>query len=429
MLDVFAISHIPHPTSPQALSLRTAVFFALALAACAEPLTPRTGVPTLDDPGSGNFTDVSAGRDHSCALIADGSAYCWGSSEFGQLGVADDGTTCPRDDRKIPCRTGPIAVAGGLKFQKVSAGGVHTCGLTDNSRIFCWGSNLHGALGDPAVAQSFAPIPIFSTAIFMDVAAGGSHSCGLRTDGTLFCWGGNDFGQLGLGSTTTGSAAPVATSTTQRFASIAAGERRTCGRIPSGTTYCWGLTLVLQGTNETTVIRPQPQQVSPTTFFQSLTVGSNTTCGIALDNRAYCWELNPFGGIGDGSTTGAPAPRLVGSTRSFVAISSGSTQTCAIADDAIAYCWGGGDFGQLGVSPTVLVIRCGEAPDLISCSPTPIRVSGWRLFSRISAGQGDHVCALSLAGNIYCWGAGGLGQRGDGRTSRAEWSPVKIRPI
>lgn len=400
----------------------------LTLAACTEPFIPRVGVPTLDDAGADGFTAVSAGREHTCALAADGSAYCWGSNEFGQAGVADDGTTCPREDRQIPCRTQPIAVAGGMKFQKIRAGGAHTCGLGLDYGIYCWGDNVRGALGDPAVAQTFTPVRVISTALFMDLAVGGSHSCGLRTDGVLFCWGANDSGQLGIGSVG-GTAVPAATFTAQRFASVAAGERRTCARIADGTTYCWGVTFVLQGASASTVILTEPARVVQTAPFEALTVGKNTTCGISVDNRAYCWELNTFGSIGDGSTIGSPLPRAVNTDLGFVAISSGATQTCGIADDGSAYCWGGADFGQLGVSPSMLAGRCGAPATRIVCSKVPVRVSGWRVFSQITAGQGDHVCGLTISGNIYCWGAGRMGQRGDGRTSIGEWSPAKTRPI
>lgn len=398
--------------------------------ACYDPFTPRVGVPTLDDEGTDDFIAVSAGRDHTCALIADGTAYCWGSNEFGQLGVANDATTCLRDDRPIPCRRQPVAVAGGLKFQKISAGGLHTCALTLDYHIYCWGDNLHGALGAPGVTQSFAPVQVLSTALFMDLAAGGSHSCGLRTDGVLFCWGANESGQLGINSSGNGSAVPVSASTVQRFASVAAGKDRTCARIANGTSYCWGVTFILQGTSEITRLQLQPLRVAIDTLFESLTVGSRTTCGISLDKRAYCWESNLTGGMGDGRQGGSSLPRVVATNLPFVAISSGATQTCGIADNGRAYCWGGDTHGQLGVSPSTLSARCGESSaPTIPCSRIPLQVSGWRVFSQMSAGQGDHVCALTLTGNIYCWGAGSLGQRGDGRTTTAEWSPVRIRSI
>jgi alpha-tubulin suppressor-like RCC1 family protein len=58
----------------------------------------------------------------------------------------------------------------------------------------------------------------------------------------------------------------------------------------------------------------------------------------------------------------------------------------------------------------------------------PVRVSGRRPFTAISAGQGDHACALALSGSIYCWGAGGLGQRGDG-TTVSSWSPTRVLSV
>jgi alpha-tubulin suppressor-like RCC1 family protein len=59
----------------------------------------------------------------------------------------------------------------------------------------------------------------------------------------------------------------------------------------------------------------------------------------------------------------------------------------------------------------------------------PLRVAGRQIFSQISAGQGDHVCGVTLSGNIYCWGAGEMGQRGDGLSTSGEWAPGKTRPL
>lgn len=404
----------------------------LLIAACVEqPFVPRGGVPTLDDPEPGSYVAVSAGLEHTCALSDDGTAYCWGSNEFGQLGSAGD-TVCVREDRNIACRRRPHAVDGGVKFLKISAGGRHTCAIATTSRIYCWGDNLRGELGDPSVRNSTVPIPILSSAAFIDVAAGGQHSCGLRADGFAFCWGANEIGQLGINSSGLGSATPDSVRTNTRFASLAAGAQRSCARGGDGSVFCWGAFWVtsLSGTE---VTRPQvsPERVQPAPPFKSLTVGTNTTCGISRqgatseDNTAYCWEANPTGTLGDGTVVGSQIPRPVPDIR-FVAVSSGALQTCGIADTGFAYCWGADSFGQLGISSALLNRRCG--PARVPCSPIPVRVSGWRVFSSISAGQGHHACGLSLGGNIYCWGAGGMGQRGDGRTSSAEWSPVSTAP-
>jgi alpha-tubulin suppressor-like RCC1 family protein len=403
------------------------LLLAALFSGCAEPFIPRSGVPTLDDgsPVSDGFVTVSAGREHTCALKSDGAAYCWGSNEFGQLGAPEDGTTCSREDRPIACRLTPTSVQGNLKFTRISAGGAHTCAIATDGRVYCWGDNLRGALGDPGVRLMTAPNPVVSADAFVDLAAGGSHSCALRTDGVLMCWGANNDGQLGFSTVGNGSAIPLAVQTSQRFASVAAGSRRTCARVPDGTAFCWGATWVTrQDGIEVTRSQGNPFRTLQAPSFSMLAVGTNTTCGVAVDNQAYCWEANPAGGIGDGTNAGSTSPKAVAGGIDFVAISAGATHTCGIADTGLAYCWGDNTRGQLGVSPALIGGRCGGAA--VPCNRAPLQVSGWRIFSMITAGQGDHSCALTLTGNIYCWGAGGLGQRGDGRTTN-EWSPAKTR--
>jgi len=396
----------------------------VAISACEQPFTPRTGIATQDDPTTDAFVAVSAGREHTCGLTTDGSAFCWGSNEFGQLGAVSDDASCLREGRPIPCRRTPGAVAGNLKFQTIRAGGDHTCALALDYHVYCWGDNLFGEIGEPSVRSSASPIAPRSGDTFVDLALGGAHTCAIRTDGVVFCWGSNEAGQLGNGTVGTGAAVPTVIQSNQRFSSIAAGDNRTCARIADGSAFCWGSTWVARQ-QETEVLRPQsvPSRIqSP--VFKALSVGTSTTCGVALDNHGYCWEANPTGAFGDGTTIGSNAPRLVGGSLDLVSISTGTVQTCAIGDTGFAYCWGGNNLGQLGVSPAITTSRCGVA--LMACSKVPIRVSGWRLFAQIAAGQGNHVCGLTIGGSVYCWGAGALGQRGDGRTSN-EWSPTRVR--
>jgi alpha-tubulin suppressor-like RCC1 family protein len=409
------------------------VIAALGLAACVEqPLFPRVGVATLDDPQTGNYSAVSAGFEHTCALTSDGTAFCWGSNEYEQLGVAAD-TICLQDDRRIPCRLRPAPVSGGLKFLKISAGGRHTCGIATDGRTYCWGDNLEGGLGDPFVRSSPTPIPIVGTMSFREIAAGRQHTCGLRVDGFVFCWGANEFGQVG--NSTAGFAAPAPDSvrTNNRFASLVAGAQKTCARTGDGATFCWGETWFasLNG-DEFTRAQTTPLRVPNAPPFKSIAVGTHTTCGISTqtqtsaENASHCWESNTYGGIGDGSRIGNDDPQPVRGGHRFVAVASGAQHICAIADSGFAYCWGGGSLGQLGVSPFLLSSRCG--PTILECVTSPVRVSGQRLFSQVSAGQGSHTCGLTVNGNVYCWGAGKMGQRGDGKTTSGEWSPVQTAP-
>src|SRR5213075_2666578 len=166
------VTHTMRRPGRRAASRALIVLAALASAGCVDAVVPNAGVPTLDDAVADDFIAVSAGSQHTCALIRDGAAYCWGSNEAAQLGVVAD-TVCPRDDRPIPCEMTPVAVSGGLKFRQISAGGLHTCALTLDGHVYCWGDNLHGELGDPAVRASVAPIPIVSNDLFTAVASGG----------------------------------------------------------------------------------------------------------------------------------------------------------------------------------------------------------------------------------------------------------------
>jgi alpha-tubulin suppressor-like RCC1 family protein len=403
------------------------VAFALVLVSCVLDATrPRGGVPTLDDAGSDGFVAISVGREHSCGLRTDGSAWCWGSNEFSQLGVDDDGTTCARDGRGVPCQVRPVPVTGGLQFRAISAGAVHTCAVGVDDRVYCWGDNLRGAIGDPAIRRTHVPSPIVSTASFFDVAAGAQHSCALRGDGVAVCWGANDLGQVGVNSASAAFAAPATLTAQLRFASISARGERTCARTSAGVAWCWGSTWVNR-VGGVDIFRPQasPQRVESAEAFERISAGASTNCAIASDNRAWCWSANATGAIGDGSLAGSLEPRLVGTTLRFVSIATGAQQSCGIADTGLAWCWGGGEYGQLGVSAGFLRSHCGV--DLVPCALSPVRVSGWREYSNIAAGDGNHVCALTLGGNVYCWGAGDMGQRGDGRTSSGEWSPVKTR--
>jgi alpha-tubulin suppressor-like RCC1 family protein len=407
----------------KSLAVHTAVAALLVATGCEDPITPGAGTPTLDDPIAGSVAAVSVGGEHSCAITTSGDAYCWGSNEFGQLGVAIGTHNCARLDRHVPCEALPQLVAGGLKFQKIAAGGAHTCGLLTDGRIFCWGDNSQGQIGDPAVPFAVAPRAVVTASLFSDVVAGDSHACGLRTDGVAACWGANDMGQLGVGNGGIGSATPVNANTNQRFASISAGAKRTCARTSTGIPFCWGSHWVARSINGIEVTRSQstPVQTFLSPAFRQVSVGGEVTCGLTLNGAAYCWEANPNGAMGDGSRVGSTSPVLVDAPLRFSSISAGSVETCAVADTGEPYCWGLGESGQLGVSRTTLTGRCNGLP----CALSPNRTHGWRGYSSIAAGVGQHACGLTLGGSVYCWGAGSMGQRGDG-TEGTQWSATRV---
>lgn len=392
-----------------------------AFAACTEATAPAGRFPVLTDDGHGDWASVSAGGNHTCALKVDGTAYCWGSNSDGQLGTVASDTTCGKGNNLYPCTLVPRRVDTQLTFLSISAGMSHTCAISADRQAYCWGNNDNGQVADFA---SSGPVLVHvpGTLPYAQISAGATHTCAIRSDGALFCWGANDRGQLGNSSATGGTVrvflgAPVA--------SVSAGQQRTCARTTSGIVACWGATwFARQNGLEMTRAVFSPASVPAASVMSSITVGSFTTCGTDFQARAYCWEANPRGELGDGTQDGALVPHPVAGGLSFVQLSAGIVQTCGIATTGAGYCWGDDTFGQLGVHPSVLVERCG-AQDL-PCATQPIAVTGLQKFVDLSTGFGSHTCGVTTNGNLYCWGLGVSGQRGDGSEFGGIATPIRV---
>lgn len=152
--------------------------------------------------GLSSVTSISAGAWNSCALIGDGSARCWGNNDWGQLG---SGVT---DSQGRPLSTNRPVVVRGLDRAIALAGGAsHTCALMADRSARCWGSDGVGQAGDGAGSPQderslFGPVVVADVAGGRAIATGGNHSCALIGAGTISCWGHNLYGQIGDGTTT-----------------------------------------------------------------------------------------------------------------------------------------------------------------------------------------------------------------------------------
>src|SRR5262249_8686444 len=147
---------------------------------------------------------ISAGNNHTCARIADGTARCWGANTFGQLG--DDSTT----SRPMPVTVIKLGVPL-PSVVAIAAGGNHTCALISNSLPQCWGLNTFGQLGDGTTSPSETPVSVSGLNFALSIAAGTSHTCAVVESGVARCWGANAVGQLG-DQTTNNSSVPTTVS-------------------------------------------------------------------------------------------------------------------------------------------------------------------------------------------------------------------------
>ncbi len=184
---------------------------------------------------SGNHTFVSLGRfggnadDHKCAIENNGSLWCWGDNQFGQIG---DGTV--GNDRLVP-----TIVAAGIRYDFSAQGDDASCAITSDLVVQCWGLNSTGRIGDGTVISKSTPISLGFSQNIVVIGVGETHVCAMSTSGDAFCWGSNANGRLGDG-TTVDHLVPGAVSGGHEFTDVRIGEDHSCGVRRDGKILCWG---------------------------------------------------------------------------------------------------------------------------------------------------------------------------------------------
>jgi len=229
-----------------------------------------------------NVVDVAAGMDHSCALTTDGSVYCWGESASEQSGTE----AIPRLVMQLPS-----------KAVQISAG-LDSCALLDSGNIYCWHGNVPTKIIMPMGMKALKVVPGFN------------HSCAIVVGGKVYCWGSNDFGQLGNGSALASNTAVevVGVNNAQNISASGAGAYL----------YLDGYSCALQSHNNGSV---------------------------------SCWGANEIDQLGDGSGLNQFTPVPINGLHGIKQIASGGTHSCALYHDGYVACWGGVFGGQLGQAP------------------------------------------------------------------------------
>ena len=364
------------------------------------------------------YRSVAAGSMHACDIASGGFVWCWGlNGREGRIGSATLGDNAMSAVPVLVPNTGPAA----LRFAQLSSYGTHTCGVTVDSRAYCWGNNGWGQLGLPGGAsQSSVPVAVSAALAFRQVSTGADHTCGVTTDNRAYCWGHNDWRQF-ASATPAASAAPVAVAPEMSFASVSAGTGFTCGVTTAGAAYCWGASGLGQLGNGEKISYGNTFSVTPVAVATSLPLRAidaslSFACALGANNQAICWGSNG-GRLGNGNTTDTSTPVIAGNGMSFSSIATGNGFSCGVATDAALWCWGSNSSGQLGVA----------AP---AVATSPVRAGGSLLVSEVSAsgvstGFGSHTCTISADRlTSYCFGRNEDGQLGNGGTSL----PTAVNP-
>ncbi len=324
---------------------------------------------------------------------------CWGNDNSGELG--DGGTDT---DRPMP-----IEVAGSATdWASVSVGGVHSCAIKTTGRLYCWGSDATGELGDGwPNSERDIPTEVSGNATdWASVSAGEQHTCAVKTSGRLFCWGEDYDGALrNDGYLLEWNIPTQVFGAVTNWASVSAGFRHTCAVKTTGRLYCWGSDYDGRlGNGGSDQDQPTPSLVAGgATNWASVSAGGGHTCARKTTGRLFCWGWDGRGQLGnDGPIAVRRRPAAVaGNSTRWSAVSAGAGHTCATKTTGRLYCWGSDDNGRLGNNTA------------IANAHTPVQVSGRTTDWAAAAGGGLHTCSLKVTGRLYCSGYDGQGQLGD----------------
>jgi len=401
----------------------------------------RAAAEQASQPSSPAAGSLDAGAYHTCAILGDGSVRCWGYSGEGQLGY---GNTDTIGDDETPASVGPVNLGPGRTAKAISAGDNHTCALLDNGSVRCWGYGTAGRLGygnasnvgDTQTPAAAGPVNLGPGHTATAISAGGAHTCAILDDGSVRCWGYGADGQLGYGNTsnvgdrqTPGSAGPVDLGPGRTATAISAGAAFTCAILDNGSVLCWGFGGFGQlghartgdqgsgfGNRDNIGDQQTPGSVGPVNLGPgrtavAISAGGAHTCAVLDDGSVRCWGYGALGQLGYGNTDSVDTPSTVGPVdlgpgRSAVAISAGQLHTCAILDDGSVRCWGFGNDGRLGYGDTTSIGQI-QTPG----SKGPVDLGPGRTAVAISAGQ-SHTCARLDDGKVICWGDGANGRLG-----------------
>lgn len=329
---------------------------------------------------------VAAGGLHSCALYKDGKLYCWGAADRGQLGA---GAVGPRTSATPLAVAFPAATAAVVD---VCAGNSHTCAVTSDKKMWCWGDDSRGRLGVDT-ADSTKPAALAADDWWV-TACGSNFSCGLSDEGKLYCWGAADGGRLGLGEEAEDQFEPARIGEAY-WIGIDAGGAGACGVRSDGTLWCWG--------DGSTLGRPSvstPRQIGTAKDWSEVRVGDGAMCATKQDGEVHCWNATAqevFLTV----RPDARSPRL----------DLGGNHGCGIANGGAnskqLSCWGRNGLGQLGTDTNVDAVE-----------PTPsVQEGGAPVVATDVAAGFEHTCVFD-SGNqqapVQCAGSNSSQQLGLG---------------
>jgi uncharacterized repeat protein (TIGR02543 family) len=378
------------------------------------------------------FNHLSGGVTHSFGMTTSGQLYAWGDNELAQLG---DGTTV---NKSTPTLISFEGLQSGETIRDVFAGQYHTFVVTTNGRVYAWGWNLYGQLGDGSTIDKLTPtlISFPDGETIRNVVADQDHSLAVTTTGLVYAWGRNNFGQLGDDSTVD-KLTPTLISFTglgsgEIIRNVAAGKEHSLAVTTTGQVYAWGSNLRGQ-LGKTSIVNPNiPNLISFSDLqggetMTDVVAGGEYSHAVSTNGRVYSWGSNNRGQLGDGTSgtsenqniANKSTPTLIsfdglndlndGETIRNVDI--GAQHSMAVTTTGRVYAWGWNLFGQLGDN----TLANKSTPTLISFTG----LQNEETIRNVFLGNG-HSLAVTTNNRLYSCGLNNFSQLGDGTSDNKQ---------
>lgn len=369
--------------------------------------------------------EISLGGEHSALFTTDNRLFIWGNNDRGQLGLQD-----------ITSQLSPIEITESLSLQNeemiqsISLGQRHTGVFTSDNRIFVWGWNLYGHLGDGTRTSQSSPVEITNQFVFdaeekiEEIEFGYTHSSLITSLGKVYIWGNNSSAQLGNG-TIDNSANPVnitsffALDNEEKIVDISLGYVHSLALSSSGRLFAWGNNAngqIGDGTNE---LHTTPHDI---TGFLNLntnekiikvSAGEFHSAAITSQGRLFTWGKNNYGQIGNNSLNKQIIPLDI--TNSFALnendifsyLTLGDSYSMAVTESKRVYIWGSLTDGF--VTP----VETGDYYLIPHELTNEIELSPYEQFISVSSG-GEHTALITSKGRLLIWGMNQSGQLGNG---------------
>jgi len=371
---------------------------------------------------TGSISDANyAGTVTNLLVVAPGGApVAWGYGSDGELGTGSNVTSF------APVNVNTNGVLFGKAVASVTAGQSFSLALSLDQKIFAWGYNGGGMLGNNSNVNSSLPVAVVMNGALagypiVSLGAGAGHCVALSADGQVFTWGVNSYGQLGNNSTTNSFTPTAVTSGAlagKFVTSIACAGNHCLALTTDGQIFSWGWNQYGQLGNNSTSNSWVPIAVDMNGVLHGKTIvqvvaGDKFSLALTSDGKVFGWGYNNDGELGNGSAANSLVPVAVNTTGALSGkiirmMAAGNYHTLALTADGQIFAWGGNYNGQLGNNTNVQ-----------SLVPVPVVSTGalaGKIITSVTAGYG-HSLAISSDGKVFGWGRNQYGQVGINSTN------------